>query len=77
MEKSPLAVEPTFSISDLAVIYAPSDVLINLRDVSFSNPYQFNRITEIIIQDESHITLARKRYRSYQEAGLKPMMVSV
>ena len=30
MEKSPLAVEPTFSISDLAVIYAPSDVLINL-----------------------------------------------
>ena len=54
-----------------------NDVLINLRNISFANPNQFSRITEIIIQDESHITLARKRYRSYQEAGLKPMMVSI
>ena len=52
-----------------------ADVLINLKPAPFANPNQFNRITEIIVQDESHLASARKRYRSYQELGLKPMMV--
>lgn len=54
-----------------------ADVLINLKAAPFANPNQFNRITEIIMQDDPHLASARKRYRSYQELGLKPKMVSI
>ena len=54
-----------------------ADILINLKTTPFANPNQFNRITEIVIQDESQLASARKRFRSYQELGLTPMMVPI
>lgn len=50
------------------------DVLINLAAEPPADPARFARICEVVGGDEDTKRRARRRWRSYSEAGLEPVM---
>jgi DNA polymerase-3 subunit chi len=48
------------------------DVLINLSQEFPQNVSKFNRVIEVVSQDEDDAITARQRFRMYQQQGIQP-----
>lgn len=50
------------------------DLLVNLSQVTPDKTYDFNRISEIIIQDETVLAITRQRFKDYKTANIEAKM---
>jgi DNA polymerase-3 subunit chi len=73
MMADPLAANtPIIITTELTNPLPHHDVLINLSQELPQNFTQFNRVIEVVSQQEDDANTARQRFRMYQQQGIKP-----
>lgn len=60
-------------LSDGAEPRQPVQVMVNAVPALVADVHRFQRVVEIVGQDDQERTLARQRWREYAQAGLQPV----
>lgn len=65
------------TLCDIATDLQHNDILINLSETVPTNFAQFERLIEIVSQEEKATQAGRERYRFYQQQGYQPNHTNV